>query len=154
MVNVFGETVGNGPVILQLVNKVVTTVDQYEDYYAEKEQSHVLGFPPYRLHTNVDGTFVTPIRYYDGWVYVLDVVATLNVTGRHIATDKLGSKRVYFIEADDGSGVDPQGDRGPSGVRGLKGDSGDQGPSGRQGPARKRGALGGPPGKIGKIGPP
>ena len=115
----------------------------------------MLGFLPYRLHTNVDGTFVTPIPYYDGRVYVLDDVAMKDVTGRHIATDKLGSKLVYFVEADDGSGVALPGDRGPSGVRGLKGDSGDQGPIGRQGPAGKRGAVGcGGPGKIDKIGPP
>ena len=156
MVNVFGESVWNGPVNLQLVKKVITTVGQYEDYYAEIEQSHVLGFPSYRLYTNVDGTFVTPIGYYDGRVYVLDDVATLDVTGRHIATNKLGSKLVYFVEANDGSGVALLGDRGPSGVRGLKGDPGDQGSSGRQGPAGKRGAVapGGPPGKIGKIRPP
>ena len=125
MVNVFAENVGNGPVDLQLVKKAITTVGQYEDYCVEIEQSHVLGFPPYRLHTKVDGTFVTPIRYYDARVYVLDDVAKMDVTGRHIASDKLGSKLVYFVEADDGSGVTLQGDRGPSGVRGLKGDSGD-----------------------------
>ena len=54
-------------------------------------------------------------------------------TGRHIVDDKI--KLIYFVEADDDSGVALQGDRGPSGVRGLKGDSGDQGPSGRQVPA-------------------
>ena len=112
MVNVFSESVGNGGhVDLQLVKKLVTTVGRYEDYSAEIDQSYVLGFPPYRLHTNVDITFVTPIRYYDGRVYVLDHVATMDVTGRHIATDKLGSKLVYFAEADDGSGVVLQGDR-------------------------------------------
>ena len=149
MVNVFGESVGSGSVDLQLVKNVVTTVGRYLDYTAI-----VLGFPPYRLHTNVDGTFVTPIRVYDGKVYVLDDVATMDVTGRHIVGNK--SKLVYFVEADDGSGVALQGDRGPSGIMGLKGDSGDQGPSGRQGPAGKRGTVGseGPPGKIGKIGPP
>ena len=68
------------------MKKVVTTVGQYDDYYAELEQSHVLGFPPYQLHTDVDGTFVTPIRYYDRRVYVLDDAATMDVTGRHIAT--------------------------------------------------------------------
>ena len=72
MVNVFGERVGSGYVDLQLVKKVVATVGQYEDYSAEINQSYVLGFPPYRLHTNVDGTFVTPIRVYDGKVYALD----------------------------------------------------------------------------------
>ena len=111
-------------------------------------------FPPYRLHRNVDDTFVTPIRYYDGRVYVLDNVASMDVTKRKIVGDN--SKLIYFVEADDGSGVALQGDRGPSGVRGLIGDSGDQGPSGRQGPAGKRGTVGseGPPGKIGEIGPP
>ena len=145
MVNVFGESFGNDSVDLQLVKKVVTTVGQYVDYYAEINQSYVLGFPPYRLHTNVDGTFVIPIRYYDGRVYVLDDVTAMDVTVRRIVGDS--SKLVYFVEADDGSGVGLQGDREPSGVRGLKG---------RQGPAGKRGAggAGGPPGKIGKIGPP
>ena len=154
MVNVCGESVGNDSVGLQLMKKVVTTVGQYVDYYAEINQSYVLGFPPYRLHTNVDGTFVTPIRYYDGSVYVLDDVTTMDVTVRGIVGDN--SKLVNFVEADDGSGVALQGDRGPSGARGLKGDSGDQGPSGWQGPAGKRGAVGsgGPPGKIGKIGSP
>ena len=67
---VFGESVGSGSVDLQLVKKVVATVGQYEDYYAEINQSYVLGFPPYRLHA---------IRYYDGKVYVLDDVAMLQV---------------------------------------------------------------------------
>ena len=120
----------------------------------EMQQSNELGFPPYRLHTTGYGTFVTPIRVYSGRVYVLDDVTTMDITGRHIAGDE--SKLVYFVEADDGSGVALQGNRGPSGVRGLKGDSGDQGHSGRQGPAGKRGVVGsvGPPGKIGKTGPP
>ena len=87
MVNVFGESVGNGPVDLQLMKRVVTTVGQYIDYYAEIQQSHVFGFPPYRLHMNVDGTFVTPIHFYDGRVYVLDDFATMDVTGQYIATD-------------------------------------------------------------------
>ena len=108
MVNVFGESVGSGSVDLQLVKKVVTTVGRYEDYWAEINQSYVLGFPPYRVHTNVDGTFVTPIRYYDGRVYVLDDVATMDITKRHIAGDK--SKLVYFVEADGGSGVALQGE--------------------------------------------
>ena len=153
MVNVFGESVGSGYVDLQLVKKVVVTKGQYKDYVNEMQQSYELGFPPYRLHTNGYGTFVTPISVYNGKVYVLDDVTTMDVTGRHIGGDE--SKLVYFVEADDGSGVALQGDRGPSGVRGLKGDSGGQGPSGRQGPARKRGAVGseGHPGKIGKIGP-
>ena len=104
MVSVFG----SGSVDLQLVKKVVATVGQYEDHTSEINQSYVLGFPPYRLHTNVDGTFVTPIRVYDGKVSVLDDVATMDVTGRHIVSDK--SKLIYFVEADDDSGVALQGD--------------------------------------------
>ena len=116
---------------------------RYEDYCAEISQSYVLGFPPYRLRTNVDGTFVTPILVFNGWVYVLADVGTMDITKRHIVGDK--SKLVYFVEADGGSGVALQG---PS--RSL------EEPSGRQGPARKRGVVGCevPPGKIGKIGPP
>ena len=122
-------------------------MDRFGDY-AEIGHSYVLGFTPYRLPTNVDGTFVTPIRSYDRHVYVLDDVTTMKVTTRNITSDN--------SKSDDGSSVAVHGDRGPSGVRHLKGDSGDQGPSGRQGPAGKRGALGPgcPPGKIGKIGPP
>ena len=59
------------------MKNVVATVGTFEDYTAEINQSYVLEFPPYRLHTNVDGTFVTPIRVYDGKVYVLDDVATM-----------------------------------------------------------------------------
>ena len=53
MVNVFGESVGSGSVDLQSVEKVVTTVGRYEDDWAEINQSYVLGFQPYRVHTNV-----------------------------------------------------------------------------------------------------
>ena len=78
MVNVFGESVvSGGSVDLQLVKKVVATVGMFEDYTAEINQRYVLGFP---LNTNVDGTFVTPTRVYDGKVYVLDDVATMDVT--------------------------------------------------------------------------
>ena len=114
MVNVFGESVGSVSGNLQMVKIVVTTVGQFKDYNAEIQQSYVLGFAPYRLHTNVDGTFVTPIRTYDKRVYVLDDVTTMDVTDRHIATDKIRSELVYFLESDDGSGR-------PSGVKGLKG---------------------------------
>ena len=55
------------------------------------QQSYELGFTPYRLHKNVDCTFATPIRYYDGRVYVLDDVATMEIGNRQIATDKLSS---------------------------------------------------------------
>ena len=117
----------------------------------------MLGFTPYRLHTSVDGTFVTPIRTYDWRVYVLNDVTTMDVTTRHIATDRISSKLVYFVKGDDDGGVGfaLHGDRGPSGAKGLKRDSGDRGPTGSQGLTGKRGAAGpgGPPGKIGKVGP-
>ena len=148
MVNVFGESIGSGgSVDLQLVKKIATTVGQYVDY-DEIRQSYELGFTPYILHMNCDGTFVTHIRVYDGRVYVSHDETTMQVTIRKIATDKISSKLIYFVESDDGSGVALQGDRWPSGVRGLKGDSGGQGPSGRQGLAGKCGAVGsgGPPG--------
>ena len=82
MVNVFGESVGSGSVDLQLVKKVITTVGTFGDYTAEINQSYVLGFPLYRLRTNGYGTFVTPIHVYNGKVYVLDDVATMDITKR------------------------------------------------------------------------
>ena len=45
MVNVFGESVGNGPVNLQLAKKVLTTVGQYEDYYAEIGRTWISTLP-------------------------------------------------------------------------------------------------------------
>ena len=60
MVNVFGA--GSGPGNLQMVNNVVVTKGKFKDYSDEIRQSYELGFTPYRLHTNPDGTFVTPIR--------------------------------------------------------------------------------------------
>ena len=102
-------------------------------------------------------TFVTPIRIYDGHVYVLDDVTTMKVTTRQIATDNICIKLIYFVKGDDdgGMGFALHGDRGPSGAKGLKGDSGDRGPAGSRGPTGKRGASrpGGPPGKFGKLGP-
>ena len=49
-------------------------------------------------------------------------------SNRHLATDTISSKLVYFVKGDGCSGaiVALQGDRGPSGARGLKGDSGDR----------------------------
>ena len=95
------------------------------------QQSYVLGFTPYRLHKNVDGTFVTPTRIYDGKVYVLDDVA-MEVGDQYLTMDIVNSKLVYFVKGNGTSGVALQGDRGPSEVRGLKGNSGDQGPAGSQ----------------------
>ena len=128
MVNVFG--VGGDSVDLQIMKKVVVTKGRYKDYVNEIRQCYELGFTPYGLHTNKDGTFVTPIRVYDWRVYELDDVTTLQITARNIATGD-NSKLIYFFEADDGSGVALQGDRGPSRVKGLKGDSGGKGPKAR-----------------------
>ena len=101
------------------------------------------------------GTFVTPIRYYNGKVYVLNDVARMEVGDRNFATDTINSKLVYFVKGDGDSGSALQGDGGPSGARSLKADSGDKGPIGSQGPSGKHGVEGseGPPGKIGKMGP-
>ena len=51
----------------------------------------MLGFTPYRLHQNVDGTFVTTINVYDGKVYVLDDVAMLEVGDRDLIKYKINS---------------------------------------------------------------
>ena len=102
-----------------------------------------------------DGTFVTPIRTYGWRVYVLDDDTTMDDTTRHIATDRMSSKLLYFVKGDDdgGEGFALHGDRGPSGAKGLKGDSGDRDVAGSRGPTGKRGAAGpgGPPGKLVKL---
>ena len=126
MVNVFGDSIASGPGNLQVVKKVVMTEGKFKDYGHEIQQSYELGFTRYRLHKNVNGTFVTPIRYYDGRVYVLDDVATMEVGDRSLTEDTICSKLVYSVKGDGGSGVVLQGNRGPSGTRGLKGDSGDK----------------------------
>ena len=125
--------IASGPGNLQVVRKVVVTEGKLKNYWNEIQQSYELGFTPYRIHKNTDGTFVTPIRYYVGWVCVLDNVATMEVGDRSLTEDR----------------------RGPSGARGLKGDSGDKGPVGSQAPSGIRGVEGpeGPPGMIGKMGP-
>ena len=66
MVNIFGGSIASGQGNLQVVKKVVVTVGKFKDCIDEIQQSYVLGFTPYRLHKNADGTFVTPIRVYDG----------------------------------------------------------------------------------------
>ena len=143
MVNVFGDSIASGPGNLQVVKKVVVTEGKFKDYWNEIQQSYELGVTPYRLHKNTDGTFVTPIRYYDGRVYVLDDVTTMEVDDRDLTTDTINSKLVYFVKGDGDSGV------------ALQGDSGDKGPVDSRGPTGKRGVEGpeGPPGKIGKMGP-
>ena len=85
MVNVFGDSVGK---------KVVVTKGKFKDYMDEIRQSYELGFTPYRLHTNVEGKFVTPIHVYSGKVNVLDVVATMEIGGHQIETDEISSKLI------------------------------------------------------------
>ena len=125
------------------MKKVVTTVGRFGGYIDEIKQSYELGFTHYRLHANSDGTFVTPIRVYDGRVYVLDDETTMQVTTRQIATDNISSKLIYFVKGDDGGdvGFALYGDRGPSGANGLKGDSGDRGVAGSRGSTGKRGVV-------------
>ena len=94
MVNVFGGIIESGPGYLQVVKKVVVTVGKFKDYIDEIQQSLVLGFTPYRLHKNADGTFVTHIRVYDGKVNVLDDVATMEVGDRDLITNRINSKLV------------------------------------------------------------
>ena len=136
MVNVFGGSFASGPGNLQVAKKVVVTVGKFKDYSDKIQQSYLLGFTPYRLHKNVDGTFVIPIRVNDGKVYVLDDIATMEVGDRYLTTDIICSKLVYFVNGDGSSGdiVSLQGDRGPAGAKCLKGDSGDKGPAGSRGP--------------------
>ena len=89
MVNVFGHSIASGPGNLQVVKKVVVTKGAFKDYSDEIQQSYVLGFTPYRLHKNAGGTFITHIHVYDGKVYVLDDVATIEVGDRNLITNEI-----------------------------------------------------------------
>ena len=102
---VFDHIIASGSGNLQVVKKVVVTEVKFKDYGDEIQQSYELGFSPYRLHKNTDGTFVTPIRYYDGSVYVLDDVTTMEVGDRSLTEDTISSKLIYFVKGDGGSGV-------------------------------------------------
>ena len=104
MFNGFCDSIASGPGNLQLVKKVVVTVGKFKDYIAEIQQSYELGCTPYRIHTTVDGVFVTLIRAYERRVYVLDDVATMVVSNRYIATDTISIKLIYFVKGDDGGG--------------------------------------------------
>ena len=46
-----------------------------------------------------------PIRVYDGKVYVLDDVATMEIGDRDLITNKIYSKLIYFAKGDGSSGV-------------------------------------------------
>ena len=65
MVNVFGDGTASGPGNLQMVKNVVVIKGKFKGNGNEIQQSYELGFTPYTKHKNADGTFVTPIRYYD-----------------------------------------------------------------------------------------
>ena len=58
----------------------------------------------------------------------MDDVVKMEVSERHIATDTISSKLIYFANGDRSSGkiFALQGERRPAGARGLKGDSGDR----------------------------
>ena len=87
------------------MTKVVTTVSLFKDYIDEIRQSYKLEFTPYRLHKNVEGVFVTPIRVYSWRVYVLDDVTTMEVSNWQIATDEISSKLIHFVKGDCGGGI-------------------------------------------------
>ena len=87
-----------------MLKKVVATLGQCKDYIDEIRQSYELGYTPYRLHTNVEGVFVTPIRVYSGRVFVLDDVPTMEVSSRHITTYTISIKLVCFVKGDGSSG--------------------------------------------------
>ena len=146
MVNVFGDCAAadESATDIHAVKKVVVTKGQFKDYKCEIKQSYVLGFTPHRLHTNVDGEFVTPVRAYDGEIYVLGDVATI-IQYIYLQTDTISSKLVYFTKGtncDGGNVVALHGDKGHPGPRGSKGDPGDKGSVGSRGVAGKRGASG------------
>ena len=66
MVNVFGDSIENGSGNFQMVKKVVVTKDKFKDYSDEIRKSYELGFPPYRIHTNVEGVFLLPFVFIVG----------------------------------------------------------------------------------------
>ena len=88
MVNVFDGSMASTPGKSTSGEVSRCNVGRFKDYSDE------LGFTPYRLHKNADGTFVTPIRVYDGKAYVLDDVATMEVGDRDLITDEINSKLV------------------------------------------------------------
>ena len=82
------------------MKKVVVTKGKFNDYIDEIQQSYGLGFRHYRLQPNVEGTYAAPIRVYSGKVYVLDDVATMEVSDWYLETDTINSKLVYFVKSD------------------------------------------------------
>ena len=119
MVNVFGEGSRAGDLDLKTTKRVVEENGKYQDWVKEIDESHRVGFPPYRIFTDGTGTFMSPIRVYDRKVYVLTDIAVLDVGDRTIKGD---GKLVYFCFADDDDvAFAVQGDRGPVGGQGEHG---------------------------------
>ena len=78
MVDVFGDSIASRSGNLQVAKKVVATLGKFKAYNDEIQQSYVLGFTPYRLHKNVDSTFVTPRYMYwtmlPRWRLAIDIL--------------------------------------------------------------------------------
>ena len=68
-----------------MVKKVVGTVGKFKDYGDEIQQRYVLGFTPYRLHKNVDGS-LPPFVFIMGR---LDDVSTMEVRERYLTMDTI-----------------------------------------------------------------
>ena len=146
---------------LVAVRRVVHTTGVYKDFAHDIDESHRLGWEPYRWVTRDWGHDANPVRVYRGFqVFVTDDTGSYDITYKAIHTG--GSLVVYKPGVSLGqphaiiSG--PQGPAGPAGPRGLagaagpKGDvgrKGDQGPKGGQGPAGAQG----PVGETGSAGP-
>ena len=163
MVNIFGDNGSNSsvglPKNMKLLQKVKVTKGKYEPHYDQIQESYKLGFTPYRVHHNKNGTFVSPVRIYDDSIYVLDDSGSFNIA--HRTMENYNSHLVYAKEIDPTTDTDdaevvgligprgPPGHIGPQGKRGLTGLKGDEGPIGKRGPV---GAIG-PDGPQGEIGP-
>ena len=145
----FGEGSRADDLDLKTAKRVVEENGKYKDWVNEINESHRVGFLPYRIFTDGMRTFMSPIRVYHRKGYALADIAMLDVGDRTIKGD---GKLVYFCFADDDDAAFAvQDDRGPAGGQG---EHGPRGPDGVAGKAGKRGADGsvGPPGKIGKTG--
>ena len=89
MVNVFCDSVASGSGNFQVVKKIVVTVGKFKDYIDEIQKSYELGFPPYRLHTNVYLVLLFALI-----VFLLDDAAKMEIGNRRIATDKISSELI------------------------------------------------------------
>ena len=97
MVNVFGGNIARRPGNLQVVKKVVVTVGNFKDHIDEIQQSYELGFTPYRLHKNADGTFVTPIRVYDRNIHTYILTQSCITTHWAAKTSWLANAKFLYL---------------------------------------------------------